>query len=128
MTNPTARKVTIILIHAFVGWALCAAIMGIGMSVTSVNTTLIAHLIGAPIIFTVISLIYFRKFGYTASLQTAVIFLAFVVIVDFFLVALIIQKSLEMFTSPIGTWIPFVLIFLSTYLTGRSSLQKPVAT
>lgn len=40
------------------------------------------------------------------------------ILVDFFLVALIINRSLEMFTSPLGTWIPFALIFISSYLTG----------
>jgi hypothetical protein len=28
-----------------------------------------------------------------------------------------------MFVSPLGTWIPFVLIFASTYLTGVSVLK-----
>jgi len=51
-------------------------------------------------------------------LQTAVIFVGFVIAVDFFLVALLMLNSFEMFTSPLGTWIPFVLIFLATYLTG----------
>jgi hypothetical protein len=33
-------------------------------------------------------------------------------------VALLINRSLEMFASLLGTWIPFALIFASTYLTG----------
>jgi len=37
---------------------------------------------------------------------------------DFFVVTLLINRSLEMFTSLLGTWIPFALIFTSTYLTG----------
>ena len=36
----------------------------------------------------------------------------------FFVVALLINRSFEMFASLLGTWIPFALIFLSTYLTG----------
>ena len=54
----------------------------------------------------------------TTPLQTAIIFLLFVVLVDFFIVALLINRSLEMFTSLLGTWIPFGLIFLSTSITG----------
>lgn len=92
--------------------------MGIGMAVTSIQTTLILHAIGAPIIFATISWIYFRKFKYTTPLQTAVAFLSIVVFVDFFVVALLILGNLEMFTDILGTWIPFVLIFLSTYLSG----------
>ena len=111
-------KILIILAHALAGWALCAAIMGIGMAVTPLNTALVIHAVAAPIFFAGISLLYFRKFNYTAPLQTALIFVGFVVIVDFFVVALLITRSLEMFTSLLGTWFPFALIFASTYLTG----------
>jgi len=106
------------LAHAFVGWVLCAATMGIGMAVTSLSNTLIIHAIAAPIFFAGISLVYFRKFNYTSPVQTALIFIAFVIAMDFFIVALLINRSFEMFTSLLGTWIPFSLIFTSTALTG----------
>lgn len=118
------KKVLIILAHAFVGWALCGAIMGVGPLFMSMQTTIIVHLIGAPIIFAAISLVYFTRFNYTTPLQTAIIFTAFVVATDFFVVALLILGSLEMFTSPLGTWIPFALIFASTYLTGLYVTQR----
>ncbi len=111
-------KTVIILVHAFAGWALCAATMGIGMAVTSLNNALIIHAAVAPVFFAGVSLVYFRKFNYTAPLQTAGIFIAFVIAMDFFVVALLINRSLDMFTSLLGTWIPFVLIFTSTWLTG----------
>ncbi|HLO18668.1 MAG TPA: hypothetical protein VK206_27805 [Anaerolineales bacterium] len=114
------KKMITILTHAFVGWALCAATMGIGMAVTTLNSALIIHAIAAPIFFGGVSLIYFRKFNYTTPLQTAIYFLAFVVAMDFFLIARLINRSFEMFTSPLGTWLPFALIFASTYLTGHS--------
>ena len=74
--------------------------------------------IAAPIITVGVSLVYFRKFNYTSPLKTAAIFIAFVIAMDFFVVAILINRSFEMFTSLLGTWIPFALIFLSTYLTG----------
>ncbi|OGO34221.1 MAG: hypothetical protein A2W35_03640 [Chloroflexi bacterium RBG_16_57_11] len=113
-----ASKILIILAHAFLGWALCAATIGIGMAVASVNTALIIHAIAAPIIFFGVSLVYFNKFNFTTPVQTALIFIAFVIAMDFFLVAMIINRSFEMFASLLGTWIPFTLIFLSTWLTG----------
>jgi hypothetical protein len=119
------RAVIIILVHAFIGWALCAATMGIGMASLSMQNALIVHAIGAPIFFTVISLFYFHKFNYTSPLRTALIFVGFVIAVDFFVVALLINRSLDMFTSLLGTWIPFALIFLSTYLTGLFSVKNP---
>ena len=124
-----SRKLITILVHAFVGWALCAATMGIGMATTSIQNALIIHAIGAPIFFTIVSLIYFNKFNYTTPLQTAIIFVGFVITVDFFVVALLINRSLEMFASLLWTWIPFALIFTSTYLTGlyvAKSSESPI--
>ncbi len=121
------KKTLIILVHAFIGWALCAAVMGIGMAVTSSTATLIVHAIAAPIFFWAVSSVYFSRFDYTTPLQTAAIFVGFVIGMDFLLVALVILRSLAMFTSLLGTWIPFALIFTATYLTGlyrsRARLQ-----
>lgn len=119
------RKLGILLAHALVGWALCAATMGIGMAKLPLQQALIVHAIGAPIFFTLVSLVYFRKFSYTGPLQTALIFTSFVMLVDFFVVALGINRSLDMFTSLLGTWIPFALIFAATYLTGFFVMSDP---
>ncbi len=99
-------KLVIILGHALIGWALCAATMAIGMAVTSLKNTLIIHAIAAPIFFAIVSLIYFRKFHCTTPLQTAMFFVCFVMVVDFFVVGLLILRSLEMFASFLGTWFP----------------------
>jgi hypothetical protein len=122
------QKTVVVLLHAFVGWALCAATMGIGMALTSLETTLIVHAIGAPIFFFIVSLRYYKKFSYTTPLQTAVIFTTFVILVDFTLVAMVINRSFEMFSSLLGTWIPFALIFLSTWLTGKYAVNKTKRT
>jgi hypothetical protein len=124
-----AKQTAVLLAHAFVGWALCAATMGVGIAVTTLGNTLIVHAIAAPVFFAVVSLVYFRRFGYTTPLRTATIFVGFVVLVDFFVVALLINHSVAMFTSALGTWIPFALIFASTYLTGRfaTGFSRPQA-
>jgi hypothetical protein len=118
MNKILIKKLMIILAHALVGWALCGAIIWIGMAITSMENTLIIHAIGAPVIFGAIASIYFRAFNYTTPLQTAIVFVSVVVFMDFFAVALLIEKSFEMFASLLGTWIPWALIFTSTYLTG----------
>jgi hypothetical protein len=122
------KKVVIILAHGLVGWALCGAIMWIGMAVTSIENTLIMHAIGAPIVFWAISSVYFRAFNYTTPLRTAIVFVAVVVFMDVFLVALLIEKSFEMFASLLGTWIPWALIFTSTYLTGLYTTKRVETT
>jgi hypothetical protein len=119
------KKLFVILAHAFVGWALCAATMGIGMATLSMENALIVHAIGAPIFFTIVSQFYFSRFNYTLPLQTALIFVGFVMLMDFFVVALLINRSLDMFASLLGTWIPFALIFASTYLTGLYFVKNP---
>ena len=126
MTN--FKKLVIITTHALIGWALCGAIIGIGFQVTSVENTLIIHALGVPIIFVLVSLVYFNRFDYTTPLQTAIIFTASAILLDFFIIALLVNKSFEMFTSIIGTWIPFASIFLSTYLVGLYTQARAKTT
>ena len=125
MKKLSFKQYLVILMFGLIGWALCGTIMFVGMAVTDLQTTLILHLVGAPIIFTIISLGYFKKFNYTSPLQTATMFLTLILLLDFFLVAIIINKSLDMFSNPIGTWVPFVFIFLSTYRTGTIIRPTP---
>jgi hypothetical protein len=120
------KQILIIILLGLVGWGLCGAIMFIGMAVTDLGTTMIVHAVGAPIIFGLISWLYFYRFNFTSPSLTAVLFLSIVLFMDFFLVALVINKSLEMFQSLLGTWIPFILIFASTYLTGLVVKPKKV--
>ena len=104
---------------AFLGWLLCFGVMGMGMAVTSLDNALIVHAIAAPLIFASISAAYFSRVPTAAPTATALIFVAFVVSMDLVVVAILINRSLDMLASPLGTWIPFGLIFASTYVTGR---------
>ena len=112
------KKIIIVLIHAIIVWGLCGATISIGRSVTTMGTTLIIHAIVAPIFAFIVSLFYYKKFNYTTPIWTAIIFLLVVIAMDAGLVAPVFEKSYDMFRSMLGTWIPFTLIFLSTYLTG----------
>ena len=114
----SAKATIVLLIHAFVGWLLCAATMGIGMAATTLQVALIIHAVGAPVYFGAVSYVYFTRFNYTRPIPTALVFVGFVMVVDFLVVALLINRSLAMFESPLGTWIPFALIFVSTLVTG----------
>ncbi|MHA2062129.1 MAG: hypothetical protein ACW963_07565 [Candidatus Sifarchaeia archaeon] len=116
----------IILILGIVGWGLCGLSFYAGVSITSITNALIIHAIAAPIIFYFISLLYFKKFNYTTPVQTAIYFLGIVILLDFFVVSLLINKNFDMFLSPLGTWIPFLLIFLSTFLTGSYYTQTSI--
>jgi len=94
------------------------------MVVLGLHAALVVHAAVAPVIFAVISLIYFKRFAYTTALTTAAAFVAIVVLMDIGVVAVLVQRSFEMFTSFLGTWLPFVLIFASTYLTGTITRRR----
>jgi len=119
MVKSKMAKSLVILLHGFIIWSLCGAVMGVGMSTTSLNNALIIHAIAAPIIAILISAIYFKKFNYTTALQTAIIFVAIAILADVFIVSILINKSFEMFESFLGTWLVFILISIATYLTGK---------
>jgi hypothetical protein len=121
----TFKKLLTIVVYALIGWALCFATIGIGRALLAMQTALIIHAIAAPIFFVLLSMSYFKWFNYTTPLQTALLFVGIVIGLDFFVVALLILRSTEMFTSILGTWIPFALIFASTYVTGLYTTRKP---
>ncbi len=99
-----------------------------GLAVTAEQTAIVIHAVAAPIIFSLVSLRYFIRHGYATPLKTATTFVSFVIITDFLLVALVIMRSLKMFASPLGTWIPFTLGFIVTYLTGRAVEARRAGT
>jgi len=118
MKTLNMKKVLVLLAHAFVAWGLCGAVMGIGMASTTLERALIIHAIAAPVVAIIVSSFYYWKFNYTTPLQTAIVFVSLVIIMDVFLIAMVINKSFDMFRSFIGTWLPFILIFIAAYLTG----------
>ncbi len=101
------------------GWGLCGATIGIGRNLTLMENALIIHAVAAPVIFTMISIFYFKKVNHFSPLFIATFFLGFVVFMDIVVVATFIERDFSMFKSIIGTWVPFCTIFLSTFITGK---------
>ena len=119
MNRLDTQRVLILLVHALVGWALCTAIIAVGFALTTVQTTLVLHAIGGPILFGLVTWSYVRRFGHATPLQIAVSFVATALIVDLVVVALLVLRSLEMFGSVLGTWLPYASIFVVSYLVAR---------
>jgi hypothetical protein len=101
--------------------------MWIGMAVTSLQNALIAHAIAAPIIFAAASWSHYRRPRRTTPLQTAVVYVGIVILLDFVVVATLIERSYAMFASVLGTWLPFALIFAATYLVGLYAPRRDLA-
>jgi hypothetical protein len=112
------NKLTITIAFGLAGWALCGATMGIAMAATRLSRALVIHAIAAPVIFSVVSIVHSRASRPDSPVKAAVIFSAVVILMDVFVVALMIERSFQMFASPLGTWIPFSLIFVSSWITG----------
>jgi hypothetical protein len=57
-------------------------------------------------------------------MPTAVVWTALVAILDL-VAAGVVQQGFEMFGSITGTWLPFALIFLATWITGMVKSMVP---
>jgi hypothetical protein len=109
--------------HAVVGWAVCGGTIAVGRQILSMATTLLVHAIVAPLVFALLSMHFFRRYPAASPLRTSLGFVGIVVALDAFVVALI-ERSYAMFTSPLGTWIPFASIWLSSLLVGEAWQQR----
>ncbi len=112
------RALGVLLLHALAIWAACAATIGIGTAVTSMEATLMVHAAAAPAFAAGVSAVYFHRPDHASPLLTAAVVLAFIALVDAIVVALLVQRSLDMFRSVLGTWLPFALILAATATTG----------
>jgi hypothetical protein len=119
------KQAVIVLAFAVAVWAFCGAVVGIGRQFMSMELTLMAHVVGAPIGASILSWFYFRNFGYTSPFATAAIFVATALTLDVLVVALLIEKRFDMFRSLIGVWGPQALIFAATYLVGNLVTAAP---
>lgn len=104
---------------ALVLWAACGAVMAVGRRLFGLDTTLRIHLAAAPVVAFAVSAAHARiapEFG--VALRAAAI-TGIVFILDLLVVAPIFERSYDMFRSPIGTWVPFALIFAASLAAGR---------
>jgi len=125
------RRVAVAVAHGLAGWILCGATMGVGMKIAGLRTALIVHALAAPGIFTALSLSYFHRLDSWPPFRAAAAFLGVVVLMDTLVVALLVERSFAMFESILGTWLPFLLIFVSTWWTGlavRWAAHRPAAS
>ncbi len=125
-TPGKGHRILIVLVHGIAGWAWCGALIAVGRQLFSMEAALIIHAIGGPAGFALVAWHYYRRFGYTTPLQTAAIFLGVVIGMDLLLVAPVFEGSYAMFTSTLGTWLPFALIFTATNVTGQLVARRQV--
>ncbi len=126
---PDVKAVFLLSLSAFVVWLACGLVMAFGRPALGLETTLRIHAIAAPVFAALVSLVYFARFPAVTPLVAAAFVTAFIIVLDAGLVAPVFEKSYAMFSSILGTWLPFLSIFAATYLTGtlmvRHSRQIP---
>ncbi len=92
--------------------------MAFGRPALGLEKTLKVHAIVAPLYAALVSFVYFTRFRAVTPLAAAAFFTGFIVVLDGALVAPVFEKSYSMFSSVLGTWLPFLSIFAASYLTG----------
>jgi len=113
------------LAHGIAGWAVCAAAMAGLLAIGNLRAALVVHAVLAPLVFVALAWHYFRARGARDPLPTAALWTAILVVLDLGIVAGAMQRSLAMFTSIWGTWLPFVLVFLAVWATGGVMATMP---
>lgn len=118
------RKWAVLLGLAVAVWAFCGAIMFAGRAVTTLEATLILHLIGAPLGAAVAAWAFQRLSGELHPPVVAAGFVAVALALDLVLVAPVFERSFEMFASVIGLWLPQALIFLAAWWAGLAAARR----
>ena len=116
----------IILAHAAVGWALCFATIGMAMAFLPLDVALTAHAIRSTddLLGCLDCLFQPLRLHHTAPDRRRIRRLRH----RRGFPGTFILPSLDMLASPLGTWIPFALIFTSTWLTALSADSRVSAT
>ena len=118
------RPTWALLALALSGWALCAVVMGLATVTLGLPAALVVHAVAAPVIFAGLSAFCFRRVPPAHPLEAATAVVALVILLDLVVVAGFVPRSVAMFRSFLGTWLPFALIFAATYLGGRMARAR----
>jgi menaquinone-dependent protoporphyrinogen oxidase len=121
--EPPGRSPARLVTHGLVGWALCAMLVMWLLDVATPQRAVIVRAIAATIIFGMAAWHYFSVRGAREPLPAAVFFTLLVVALDLTLPSFA-PRSTAVITGFAGTWLPWSLVFVTTYLTGllRSTL------
>lgn len=114
----SAMALLSLIAAAVVVWGLCGAVMGLGRKLWSVGTAIAIHLPAAPVFAFVAAALHAAFFPNFDPLTRGSVIIGVVILLDLVVVAPLMERSFEMFRSLVGTWIPFVLIFLAAWIAG----------
>ncbi len=124
-SDPAGRSLPRLIAHGVFGWALCGTLMAGLLQIAPTGIAVAIHAIAAPFLFGAVAVHYFGAFGTRDPFPVALAFTAIVAALDAMIVAGLILRDFSMFQSFAGTWLPFLLIFLATWITGEIMAMMP---
>jgi hypothetical protein len=106
-------------------WMVCGMVMMGGRSLFGIEAALVIHLLAAPFVGAGFALLLWRHPRHPGVVPTAAALAGIPALLDAIVVAPFLERSFEMFASPVGTWIPLGLIFAAaagaTALSARAT-------
>lgn len=116
-----------VVAYGVVGWAISEALIPGLLYLASAPAWLAItlHVIATLVVFTALSSRYFAAPGARDPILTATSFVVVAAILDLAVTAGLVLHNFDMFRSLAGTWLPFVLIFLATWITGWIRSMMP---
>ena len=106
------------VLHAFAIWTLSSALLVGSLFIMPADTAVAIRLFTSPVLAVVVSTAFYGKYANTRPLGVALVFAATVAILDAAVLAAGIARSFSMFLEPLATWVPYALIFVSTWGSG----------
>lgn len=104
-------------------WGGCGAVMAVGRRLWTLDTALRVHLVAAPVIAFLLSALHEWLAPEFSSLLRATLMTGLVVILDALVVGPVFERSCKLFRSIIGTWLPFMAIFVASFAAGTLVLR-----
>ena len=101
-------------------WGACGAVIALGRKLWSIEITLRVHLFAAPVLAFLVSAVHVRLAPDFDPALRAAVMTGLVIVLDGGVVAPIFERSYDMFRSAMGTWTPFVLIFIASLAAGMA--------
>jgi len=125
VVEPEGHSPTRLAAYGLAGWALLAIAM-LGLTpLVSAGFAVTIHFILAPLVFAALAASYFKAPGAWEPMPTAGIFTAIVVALDALLLAWLSTEGFALFANVWATWVPYVLIFVATWMTGSITAMMP---
>jgi hypothetical protein len=105
---------------AVLAWAACGGVLAGVRALLGLGPALAVHLVAAPVIAAVATVVLWHHPRHPGSAATAVALAGTAALLDAIVVAPFLERSYAMFGSVVGTWLPLALILAASAATGAA--------